>query len=258
MELILGQFHQTGVLTLWEKICPILKGLALGAVFVNLLMAMFYNTIIAWSIYYLYLSFSTILPWQSCTNEWNTECCLPISMIDNQRTFELPFFVNNRENQTIYRKIGNKLVFFELDNINTAPIDIIIETNFNRNLASWISSYFVITYTQDETIHFHNPIDFNLNDSIAYDYNFDRTIYSSNLDKYISEKYTNYSIILNCTKFMTSPTQEFFNRFLVEINKSKGLESLGGIKWQIALCLFIVFLTVYFALWKGIKSAGKV
>lgn len=40
---------------------------------------MYYNTIIAWALYYLFVSIGSLidmqLPWQSCTNEWNTEFC---------------------------------------------------------------------------------------------------------------------------------------------------------------------------------------
>ena len=41
------------------------------------------------------------------------------------------------------------------------------------------------------------------------------------------------------------------------MHKSTGLDELGSIKWEMLLSLLIVFVTVYFALWKGIKSAGK-
>jgi sodium-dependent serotonin transporter len=38
-------------------------------------MAMYYNTIIAWAVFYLFSSFSSELPWTSCDNSWNTENC---------------------------------------------------------------------------------------------------------------------------------------------------------------------------------------
>ncbi|KAB7503845.1 Sodium-dependent serotonin transporter [Armadillidium nasatum] len=38
-------------------------------------MAMYYNTILAWSLYYLIASFSSELPWTSCDNDWNTLNC---------------------------------------------------------------------------------------------------------------------------------------------------------------------------------------
>lgn len=33
---------------------------------------------------------------------------------------------------------------------------------------------------------------------------------------------------------------------------------MGGVNWIIVLCLFGVFVFVYFVMWKGIKSFGKV
>ncbi len=47
-------------------------------------------------------------------------------------------------------------------------------------------------------------------------------------------------------------------RAVLEINRSTGLGDLGNVKWSIALCLMAVFVMVYFSLWKGIKSSGKV
>lgn len=42
------------------------------------------------------------------------------------------------------------------------------------------------------------------------------------------------------------------------MHESTGIDDIGSVKWELVFCLFIVFVTVYFALWKGIKSAGKV
>lgn len=49
-----------------------------------------------------------------------------------------------------------------------------------------------------------------------------------------------------------------FSRRLQEVDKAKGFENLGHVKWELALSLLVVFVFVYFALWKGIKSSGKV
>jgi hypothetical protein len=45
---------------------------------------------------------------------------------------------------------------------------------------------------------------------------------------------------------------------VLEINKSKGIHEVGPIKWEIALCLCVIFVVVYFSMWRGIKSSGKV
>lgn len=47
-------------------------------------------------------------------------------------------------------------------------------------------------------------------------------------------------------------------RKVLEIQESGGLHDIGGIRWQLLLCLFLIFTIVYFSLWKGVKTSGKV
>lgn len=42
------------------------------------------------------------------------------------------------------------------------------------------------------------------------------------------------------------------------MQKSQGITELGAIKPSLALSTLAVFVLVYFALWKGVKSTGKV
>ncbi len=35
----------------------------------------YYEVILAWTLRYLFDSFSFNLPWKSCSNQWNSECC---------------------------------------------------------------------------------------------------------------------------------------------------------------------------------------
>jgi solute carrier family 6 (neurotransmitter transporter, serotonin) member 4 len=55
----------------------------------------------------------------------------------------------------------------------------------------------------------------------------------------------------------TSPAREYFERNVLEQYKSEGLEYMGPVKPTLALCVFAVFVLVYFSLWKGVKSTGK-
>jgi hypothetical protein len=50
----------------------------------------------------------------------------------------------------------------------------------------------------------------------------------------------------------------FCSRRVQEVHKADAFNNLGRIKWELAVCLLVVFVFVYFALWKGIKSSGKV
>ncbi|KAL9922606.1 sodium-dependent dopamine transporter [Glossina fuscipes fuscipes] len=60
------------------------------------------------------------------------------------------------------------------------------------------------------------------------------------------------------TERFQSAASEYFNRFILELNQSEGIHDLGAIKWDMAVCLLIVYLICYFSLWKGISTSGKV
>ncbi|XP_033978325.1 solute carrier family 6 member 4b [Trematomus bernacchii] len=146
MELALGQFHRTGAISIWKHICPIFKGIGYAICVIALYVSFYYNTIIAWALFYFYHSFSTVLPWTNCDNVWNTPDCTN---------------------------------YFGTDNVTW--------TNSSR-----------------------------------------------------------------------SPAEEFYTRNVLEIHKSSGLRDVGGVRWQLMLCLFLIFTIVYFSLWKGVKTSGKV
>ncbi|CAG0895657.1 unnamed protein product [Darwinula stevensoni] len=74
MELALGQFHHSGCITLWKRVCPMLKGVGYAICVIDIYMGMYYNTIIGWALYYLIASFTTQLPWTNCDNPWNVNC----------------------------------------------------------------------------------------------------------------------------------------------------------------------------------------
>uniref|UniRef100_A0A667Y3X2 Transporter n=1 Tax=Myripristis murdjan TaxID=586833 RepID=A0A667Y3X2_9TELE len=59
----------------------------------------------------------------------------------------------------------------------------------------------------------------------------------------------------NATNF-TSPVTEFWERNVLGI--TSGIEEIGPIKWDLALCLLAVWIICFFCIWKGVKSTGKV
>ncbi|GBM41780.1 Sodium-dependent dopamine transporter, partial [Araneus ventricosus] len=62
----------------------------------------------------------------------------------------------------------------------------------------------------------------------------------------------------NIQQGRTSPAEEYFNRAVLELQNSSGIDDLGHIKWEMCLCLAAVYLICYFSLWKGISTSGKV
>ncbi|XP_056130892.1 sodium- and chloride-dependent GABA transporter 2-like [Lampris incognitus] len=49
---------------------------------------------------------------------------------------------------------------------------------------------------------------------------------------------------------------EFWERRVLGL--SSGIEDIGNIRWDLALCLLLAWVICYFCVWKGVKSTGKV
>ncbi|XP_060037061.1 sodium-dependent proline transporter isoform X3 [Erinaceus europaeus] len=74
LELSLGQFSSLGPLAVW-KISPLFKGAGAAMLLIVGLVAIYYNMIIAYVLFYLFASLTSDLPWEHCGNWWNTDLC---------------------------------------------------------------------------------------------------------------------------------------------------------------------------------------
>uniref|UniRef100_A0A3B4AKP9 Transporter n=1 Tax=Periophthalmus magnuspinnatus TaxID=409849 RepID=A0A3B4AKP9_9GOBI len=79
MELAAGQSIRQGSIGVWKHISPKLVGIGYSSCMVCFYVALYYNVIIAWSLFYLGNSFQYPLPWHQCpvdvhTNETVKEC----------------------------------------------------------------------------------------------------------------------------------------------------------------------------------------
>ncbi|XP_064880363.1 sodium- and chloride-dependent GABA transporter 2-like [Oncorhynchus nerka] len=54
----------------------------------------------------------------------------------------------------------------------------------------------------------------------------------------------------------TSAATEFWERRVLAI--SGGIEEVGSVRWEVLLCLIVMWVICYFCIWKGVKSTGKV
>uniref|UniRef100_A0A2H1WLW5 SFRICE_003922 n=1 Tax=Spodoptera frugiperda TaxID=7108 RepID=A0A2H1WLW5_SPOFR len=81
MELALGQFHRKGAITCWGRLVPLFKGIGYAVVLIAFYVDFYYNVIIAWALRFFFASFTTMLPWTNCDNEWNTPACRPFEAI---------------------------------------------------------------------------------------------------------------------------------------------------------------------------------
>ncbi|CAN7950949.1 unnamed protein product, partial [Ixodes pacificus] len=65
MEVALGQFTSLGPLSVWRCL-PIAKGVGVAMVVVSLIVAVYYNVILAYTVFYMAQSFRSELPWVDC------------------------------------------------------------------------------------------------------------------------------------------------------------------------------------------------
>lgn len=54
----------------------------------------------------------------------------------------------------------------------------------------------------------------------------------------------------------SSPSKEFF--IYNVLNMSKGIDNMGSLNWKPMCCLMLSWILVYFCIWKGIRTTGKV
>uniref|UniRef100_A0A8C1KKI8 Transporter n=1 Tax=Cyprinus carpio TaxID=7962 RepID=A0A8C1KKI8_CYPCA len=64
------------------------------------------------------------------------------------------------------------------------------------------------------------------------------------------------STLLNDT-YKTTPALEYFERGVLHLHESSGIDDLGLPRWQLTSCLAVVIVVLYFSLWKGVKTSGK-
>ncbi|KAL7982267.1 hypothetical protein Chor_009865 [Crotalus horridus] len=76
LETALGQYTSQGGITAWRKICPIFEGIGYASQVIESYLNIYYIVILSWALFYLFNSFSAVLPWANCNNYWNSEYCV--------------------------------------------------------------------------------------------------------------------------------------------------------------------------------------
>jgi SNF family Na+-dependent transporter len=73
MEVALGQFSQLGPLEVWKTMAPIGRGVGFAMCTLSLIVAIYYNVVMAYCLYYMFASFTSVLPWQTCDPNWGAD-----------------------------------------------------------------------------------------------------------------------------------------------------------------------------------------
>lgn len=94
LEVSYAQFASLSPITIW-RISPLFKGIGIGMVIVSGIVCVYYNVIVAWTLYYLFMSFRSELPWSTCTNTWNTDSCVEDGHSNNSHHLNASLYGNS-------------------------------------------------------------------------------------------------------------------------------------------------------------------
>uniref|UniRef100_A0A336L6B9 Transporter n=2 Tax=Culicoides sonorensis TaxID=179676 RepID=A0A336L6B9_CULSO len=101
MELSFGQYAALGPVAIYSRFCPLFRGLGYGMIIVSAIVMLYYNLIIGWTIFYMFASMKSELPWQHCEPEWSTEHCFSYEEADQCEAENGTFYLKVCYNHTI-------------------------------------------------------------------------------------------------------------------------------------------------------------
>jgi solute carrier family 6 amino acid transporter-like protein 5/7/9/14 len=231
MEMTLGQFSSLGPISVWNVV-PAARGLGVAMVVISALVCIYYNMIIAYTLYYLFASFTSKLPWTDCKQEWidKYRCTDEAHPASGELTYKYCAFMNehNMTNSSNYN-----------DYKNCEPS--------NSSYASYCSDYWTNT---NWTTNLMVPIDEVAPCVTAFDWC--RSIRQmTELSEADVDVYKEY-----CMAFRT-PSDIYWEHEVLDI--SEGFDKGGDeFRWSLVLCLLLAWIIIFLCLIKGIKSSGKV
>ena len=70
IELSIGQRFRKGSIQAWNQVSPSMLGIGVSSVVAALMVSVYYIVVMSWSFYYLFISFTSNLPWEkkNCEN----------------------------------------------------------------------------------------------------------------------------------------------------------------------------------------------
>ncbi|KAM3928106.1 sodium-dependent neutral amino acid transporter B(0)AT3-like [Leptodactylus fuscus] len=102
LELAIGQRLRRGSIGVWNAISPYFGGVGIASLLVSFLVGVYYNTIMAWILWYFFNSFQNPLPWSYCPTSLNTsgnqEECAQSSSVNYfwyRKTLNISSTINN-------------------------------------------------------------------------------------------------------------------------------------------------------------------
>ena len=109
MELSVGQRLRKGPMHVWNKLCPSLSGIGISSVVVSFLVGCYYNMIVAWCFYYLFISFQKDVPYASCPTMNGTQFVIECAKSSPTEYFYYRTALNATDNISISGGLDWKL-----------------------------------------------------------------------------------------------------------------------------------------------------
>lgn len=249
LELSIGQYAAMGPVTVYTNIAPLFKGMGFANFLASCFVGLYYNMIIAWTIYYMFASFTSQLPWAGCNHDFNTDFCFSIS--DYKACEEL---AQTTDNASITYHLGRCL--------NSVTDEAAFSTIL-ANLTSYYGCHFVEKDTCGKVVEKDEVDDDDGKKEFTGLYMYDNETYSYTC-KSLSDAGVQSLLSSGSaadlphipTAMRESAAGEYFTREV--LNESTGIDDMGPVQWHICLCLLAAWIVIFFCLIKGIKSSGRV
>ncbi|XP_055383332.1 sodium-dependent nutrient amino acid transporter 1 [Condylostylus longicornis] len=115
MEVIIGQFSSRGCIRAFDMV-PVMRGVGYGQVYATALATTYYACIMGLTVKYLIASFSSILPWAYCLEEWGSNCVN--ATINDDSVQHDSIDLNDGERGSSAEFYFTRIVLNEVDNLD--------------------------------------------------------------------------------------------------------------------------------------------
>ncbi|CAL4125905.1 unnamed protein product [Meganyctiphanes norvegica] len=113
MELVIGQYSSLGPVKVFASMAPISSGIGPANVIISTLYSIYYNLVLTWTLFYLFASFSKVLPWSHCGNDFNSQECYTKATSDMCRNQSSYYYNNTCESPENFCALGNLVLHNE-------------------------------------------------------------------------------------------------------------------------------------------------
>jgi len=236
LELTLGQYSALGPVTVYSNLAPLFKGLGFANFMASCMVGLYYNMIIAWTIYYMFSSFTSKLPWEDCGQDFNSDFCFSITDYANCTKWR-----NETGEAYVYHKGKCIVDKDELRSIsqNDTYVESLYSCKYEKKfLKDPENACSAINHTETVKGIYEN-------ETSCVEY--------TDASQLQSIKNGLFDIPFGIRK---TAAQEYLENSV--LNESDGIENMGSPQWWLVLCLLAAWIVIFLCLIKGIKSSGRV